>query len=147
MSTKSNAEQTAKTKKKKGLKPDAQVKTKLSSDELNKLAEKHAKAKGDKAGKTAVAKQLTKEKELKYIYPNGVNDLASRKKFRTDCRRKLAALEKAYRNIKKGRKEGDLQLAGKELTKFVQGNYVPEMHAEMLKVLTAKKKETVEAEN
>lgn len=67
------------------------------SNAEGKLAKKQKKQ--DESNKETLAKKITKEKDLAYIYPEDVDSLAKRKKFRTAARSKrdsyLAKIEKA----------------------------------------------------
>ena len=44
--------------------------------------------------KAIVAKAITKEKDLKYVYPVDCDTLAKRKKYRAEVRRKMTSFEK-----------------------------------------------------
>lgn len=67
------------------------------SNAEGKLAKKQKKQ--DDANKEVLAKKITKEKVLAYIYPEDADSLGKRKKFRTAARTKrdsyLAKIEKA----------------------------------------------------
>jgi hypothetical protein len=77
--------------------------TKLTSKE-RKAQKKQARL--DASNKSNVVKKITKEKDLKYIYPADISTLPARKKFRSGVRRKVESLEKQYKQVKAGKVEG-----------------------------------------
>ena len=100
------------------------MKTKAkTSDKLNKLAEKKTATKKTTARKTTTAKKTTtkpkastkkldkvneakvvkeviSKRELKWIYPESVNDPLKRKAFRQKMRNKIRKMEKAIEKLK-----------------------------------------------
>lgn len=61
----------------------------------------------DNQSATAVVKKITKEKDLKYNYPEDVDTLAKRKKFRAEVRRTIGALERTIAKLMGSDKKED----------------------------------------
>lgn len=57
----------------------------------------------DAANKSDIAKKITDRKDLMYIYPEEINTLALRKKFRTAARRKVESYLKQVKAVKNGK--------------------------------------------
>ena len=93
--------------------------TKISKEALKGSAKK---AKTDKATATAVVKKITDRKDLTYNYPKEADSLEKRKAFRAKCRKKVKSLEKNLRLITKGKREGKVKDAEKELAEFKAKN-------------------------
>lgn len=58
----------------------------------------------------SVAKKITDQKDLKYIYPEDCDTLAKRKTFRAECRRKLGAFEKQIAKLQASELKEDQKL-------------------------------------
>ena len=91
----------------------ADVKTKKS---------KKAKKALDAKNLDVAKKKITKEKDLMYVYPKGTETLESRKKFRTDARRKLASFQKSIAKADKADKADLIKAA----TEWAKGIYTSE---------------------
>lgn len=103
--------------------------SKLSPEQIANLEKDTTK---DLAGKVAVAKKLSEDREVKYNYPVGCDTTGKRKTFRTNARASLKRLEKQILNIRKKRIEGDIKQARKELQIFATSTYVGDFQKEVI---------------
>lgn len=88
---------------------------KMTKEKLKNLVKT---AKLDKANNLAIGKKITDKKDLAYIYPADCDNLEKRKAFRAHVRKKLKRLERKLNRISKGKLEGDVKKAEKELMSF-----------------------------
>lgn len=72
---------------------------------------KKSTVKVDDANAASVTrKAITDKKDLKYIYPTDADDIAKRKKFRAEVRRKVRALEKELYKLQMSKAKEDQEL-------------------------------------
>lgn len=81
---------------------------------VKKAPAKTSKAAIDKANEAAIVKEMTSNRELKYIYPTDIVGPLERKAFRAKVRAKIKQFEKAITSLK-GK---DLAEKKKEYTAF-----------------------------
>lgn len=78
----------------------------------------------DKQSKAQIAERITKEKKLKYIYPEDIDTLAKRKRFREIARSQNEKLRKRIKLAAKGKLDGVTEAqAQKEFDAFVKKTY------------------------
>lgn len=70
-------------------------------------------------------KKITKEKDLMYQYPDGVNDLDKRKTFRSNTRRKLASFMKSIAKAPKEEKSELIKAAKDWAAEIYTPAYMP----------------------
>jgi len=97
---------------------------KLSKSGLKNLEEKakskHKETKPEKATKDAVAKRVIEKGKLDYKYPEGMEDAAEKKKFRTSVRKKIASFEKKIKSATKKNEKKVVEELTANMAKYVQ---------------------------
>lgn len=108
---------------------EAKVKTAKVAEGPKKSEKTKVDEKVDKKNLENTKKEITKEKDLMYQYPDDVTDLDSRKKFRTGARRKRDSFIK---QITKAEKPEEKEKLLKDANKWAKDVFTKEHMPEFI---------------
>lgn len=97
---------------------------KASTAKLKEIAgDAKPKKKVAEAAAKGAAERITKEKILKYNYPEDVDNLEKRKKYRTQMRAKQKAFQKRLKVATKGKSDENPEEVQKEYDAFMKKHF------------------------